>query len=112
MYDIFQFFTKYNLEHLIVDFVNKGNFPSRHLWKRTLNSKIKDQAHQDFVSQITDEGLQLLLTFHQQVKSRMFWDISKKHPRMLSACRSVIRLIALHLADSLRQSAQLVECSL
>ena len=96
MYDIFQFFTKYNLEHLIVDFVNNGNCPSRHLWKRTLNSKIKDQAHQDVLSQITDEGLQLLLTFHQQVKSRMFWDISKNHPRMLSACRSVIRLIALH----------------
>ena len=40
--------------------------------------------------------LQLFLTFHQQVKSCMFWDISRKQPRMLSARRSVIRLIALH----------------
>ena len=26
----------------------------------------------------------------------MFWDMSKKHPRMLSSCRSVVRLIALY----------------
>ena len=76
--------------------------------EKKLNSKIRD----DFVSQITDESLQLFLTFHQQMKPCIFWDISKKHPRMLSACRSVIRLIAFTLVDSLRQSAQHVECSL
>ena len=72
IYDVFQFFAKYNLEHLIVDFVNTGNFPAKHSWKRILNSKIKDQTHQDFASQIADEGLQLFLTFHQEVKPCMF----------------------------------------
>ena len=61
-----------------------------------LNSKIRDQAHQNIISEITQEGLQLFLTCHPQVQPNMFWDMSKKHPRMLSSCRSVVRLIALY----------------
>ena len=39
----------------MVDFVNTGNFPSKQSWKTMLNSKIRDQAHQDIVSEITQE---------------------------------------------------------
>lgn len=45
-----------------------------------------------------DEGerLHLFLSFHHQARHSMFWDISKKPPRMLNAPTSVIRLIAMY----------------
>ena len=94
MFDIFQCLTKYNLKHIVEDFVNSGSFPSKYSWKSILSSKIRVYANQDFVSQAAEHELQLFLTFHQQVEPSMFWNISRKYPRMLNACRSVIKLTA------------------
>lgn len=46
------------------------------------------------MSQVMDDGLNLFLTFHPQVKPLLFWDFSKKQSRLLGACRSVMRPIA------------------
>ena len=96
VHDVCQLLSKHELEHLIVDFMNTGNFPTKQTWKSVLTPRIRDQANRDILTEIGQEGLQLFLTFHPQVKPNMFWDISKKRPRMLSACKSVIRLIAIY----------------
>ena len=72
MSDIFQCLTKYNLTHIVDDFVNSGSFPSKYSWKSILSSKIRVYANQDFVSQAAEHEIQLFLTFHQQMEPSMF----------------------------------------
>ena len=96
--DMFQILSKYDIEYVVADFVRTGVFPSKYTWKRLLSSKIMDNANRCLVAEAEQEGLQLFLCFHRQAKYSMFWDISKKQPRLLDACRSVIRLIAKYLS--------------
>ena len=90
VHDVCQLLSKHEHEHLMVDFMNTGNFPTKQSWKSVLTPRIRHLANRDIISEIGQEGLQLFLTFHPQVKPNMFWNISKKLPRVLNSCKSVM----------------------
>ena len=42
-----------------------------------------------------DEGVCRFRTIHPKSKRCYFWELSRKHPYMLTACKSVVQMIAL-----------------
>ena len=57
--DIFQMLKDYDLEHMLADFMNSGNFLSKYSWKRLIHMKMKSCAS-------TSEGLELFLVIQPE----------------------------------------------
>ena len=97
IYDIFQLLKDYDFEYVLTDFMNSGRFLSKYCWKRLVNSKLRSCAERDAMSQATNEGLHVFLAIQPEAKPSLFWEICKKHPNMISICKSAVRLISLWL---------------
>lgn len=93
--DIFRFLEDYNMEYILTEYLNSGVFPSKYKWKQLVREKLKDKAILSTRLEIIDEGLERFLSIHQEVKPSLFWELCRKYPYMLAACRSVIKLIAI-----------------
>lgn len=93
--DVFQLLKHYELEHVVADFMNSGTFLSKYSWRTLINMKVKFYADTDIISEASSEGLGLFLAIQPSVKPSIFWEICRKYPNMLKACKSVVRLISL-----------------
>ncbi|MCG8044308.1 MAG: reverse transcriptase family protein, partial [Candidatus Thiodiazotropha endolucinida] len=84
----------YNLGYIVHGYINTGVFPSKHTWKKLIRDNINLASTISTRNDIIDNGLERFLSIHAQMKPSYFWDLSRKHPHMLNACRSMVQLIA------------------
>ena len=91
--DLFQLLKDYDLDYVLNDFMNSGQFITKYSWKRLVSSKLKTCADSDIVSQALNEGLEVFLSFQPEVKPSLFWELCRKHPHMTNACKAVVRLL-------------------
>ncbi|MCG7874961.1 MAG: reverse transcriptase family protein, partial [Candidatus Thiodiazotropha endolucinida] len=92
--DIFRFLEDNNIEQILVEYINSGVFPSKYTWKRIVHEQLKSKAAFNTRLEIDEEGLGRFLNIHQETKPSLFWELSRRYPYMLTACRTVVRLIA------------------
>ena len=93
--DIFRFLEEYNFVHILIEYLNSGVFPSKFEWKKLVQETLKQRATLCTRFEIDSEGLGRFLDIHSRTKPSMFWELSWKYPYMLTACRSVVKLIAM-----------------
>ena len=93
--DLFQLLKDYDLDYVLNDFMNSGQFITKYSWKRLVSSKLKSCADSDIVSQALNEGLEVFLSIQPEVKPSLFWELCRTHTHMTNACKAVVRLISL-----------------
>ena len=93
--DSLNIISKFNLMHMVLDFISLGQFPGKYSWKTIINGKLTKQRDLEFFSEIAENRLDRLLTFHPGIRPNYFWILSRKHLGLLPACKSVVKLIGL-----------------
>ena len=93
--DSLNIISKFNLMHMVRDFISLGHFPGKYSWKTITNGKLTEQRDLEFFSQIAENRLDRLLRFHPGIRPNYFWELSRKHLGLLPACKSVVKLIGL-----------------
>lgn len=63
--------------------------------KKLVQETLKQRAILSTRFEIDSEGLGRFLDIHTGTKPSLFWELSRKYPYMLTACRSVVKLIAM-----------------
>ena len=89
--DVFRILKRYVLS----EFITSGTFQSRHSWKKLVRSKIAEASVRNFESVNVEDALYRFRSVHPETKPCYFWELSRKHPNMLPACKSEVQLIAL-----------------
>ncbi|MEW8546496.1 MAG: hypothetical protein AB2693_23515, partial [Candidatus Thiodiazotropha sp.] len=92
--DMFRFLGEHNLEHILIEYLNSGVFPSKYIWKKVVQVKLNESDYLSARFEISNEGLERFLNIHPETRPSLFWELSRKYPYMLTACRSVVKLIA------------------
>ena len=93
--DIYKLIREYDLENVLMDYMSSGVFMSKYSWQKLTNMKLKVYSDSDIIGQALSDGLELFLAIQPEVKPCLFWEICRKHPNMLKACKSVVRSISL-----------------
>ena len=70
--DILNIISKFNLMHMVHDFISLGQFPGKYSWKTITNGKLTEQRDLEFFSQIAENRLDHLLRFHPGIRPNYF----------------------------------------
>ena len=93
--ELLQLLEDYNLGYILHEYIDTGVFPSKYTWKKLVRDNINIASIVSTRHDIADNGLERFLSIHAEMEPSYFWELSRKHPHMLNACRSVVKLIAL-----------------
>ena len=93
--ELLQLLEDYNLGYILHEYIDTGVFPSKYTWKKLVRDNINIASTVSTRHDIADNGLERFLSIHAEMEPSYFWELSRKHPHMLNACRSVVKLIAL-----------------
>ena len=70
-------------------------FFSRHSWKKIIRCKLSEACVSNVGLANADEAACRFQTIHPESKPCYFCDLSRKHQYMLTACKSVVQMIAM-----------------
>ena len=93
--DVFRILEEYDLGYVLTEYITSGTFQSRHSWKKLIRNKLSDACDSNVGLANADEAVCRFQTIHPESKPCYFWELSRKHPYMLTACKSVVQMIAL-----------------
>ena len=95
IWDVFRILEEYDLGYVLSEYITSGTFQSRHSWKKLIRNKLSDACVSNVGLANADEAVCRFQTIHPKSKPCCFWELSRKHPYMLTACKSVMQMIAL-----------------
>ena len=93
--NVFRILEEYGLCYVLSEFITSGTFQPRHSWKKLVRSKTTEASVRNFESVNAEDAVYRFRSNHPETKPCYFWELSRKYPNMLPACKSVVQMIAL-----------------
>ena len=85
---------KYQLEHILSEYLQDGVFPGKFAWKRMIKSKAHEIARLSWYERISSPELIRFNLLHGDFSPHWVWQFCKENRKMLKPCTSVVRLLS------------------
>ena len=79
----------------MLTFLNTGDFPRKYVWKKQLRMKLDIIVNRTFSNEIHHENLVRFFIMNTLSRPNRFWYLCRKRPKLLAACKSVVKAISL-----------------
>ena len=85
---------KYELGHILSNYVQDGVFPGKFAWKRMIKAKVHEAAKTAWYNRVSTPEFQRFKLLHGDFGTHWLWLFSKDNRRLLKPCTSVVQLIS------------------
>ena len=93
--DTLKIISDLGLEGYVLTFLNTGDFPSKYVWKKQVRMKLDIIVNRTFSSEIQHENIVRFLSMNTLSRPNRFWYLCRKRPKLLAACKCVVKTISL-----------------
>ena len=85
---------KYQLKHIVYDFIENSTFPSKYHWKRLIKSKIHENVVLAWNNRTLLPDFSRFRSLQPEYGPHWIWNSSKANCKLLSPCTSVLQMIS------------------
>ena len=88
------------LSHVLEFFKSDNVFPSKFSWKKMVKLKLQEHELLLWHERTSQPEFNRFKRIHNTYRVNYFWKISKQNPKLLTACKSVVRIISCFVSSS------------
>lgn len=108
--DIYRILGKYSLINVLETFIKSGFFPTKFSWKRLVNDKMRLKHERDWGLRVeTSPILRRILRIHVSNKEFVFWEFSKKFPKLSPFVFKAVRMLGFMFSAKYLQTCYLCQ---